>query len=71
MKSKIQQVTGERIGQLIANAIRKYEIKSRLDPESENAFIGAKLSFINDEYLIHIVKDYLARHKTKESIEEK
>lgn len=60
MKSKIQQVTGMRIGELLVEAIlnnNKY-----LSYED----VGVSLNYYEDENLIRIVKDYLSQEEEEE-----
>lgn len=69
MKSKIQQVTGQRIGQLLWNALDgvNHEFNNRASTRDYN--VSYALRVLSDEDLIRIVKDYLAERKTKEIVE--
>lgn len=58
MKSRIKEATGERIGQLVYNAIR-----STLGIEGDDTVVASKLFYMEDDELIMLVQDYINKAK--------
>jgi hypothetical protein len=60
MKSKIREVTGERIGQLIYNSIENELFSKNISTSPTIVHdVADKLYFIEDDELIKIVQDYI------------
>lgn len=62
MTSKIHDITGQRIGQLIYNAI--YTELHLIGDSASHGEIGFKLYYVSDEDLIRLVKDYIKEIET-------